>query len=196
MKPGDTLTFNERDVTTGGFEQGESYSGPSRVRDAKETKWYNRTLSWFGTGAIDGAAGDQGLSNDGGDFSIGKSKGPTWLARVWNFLRGWFWIFAFTGLGLAVLYFVVPATQPIIGMIWKWVTGILTLGMSWIYTHVKQSNILNSTQTTATNLQAAVDQFPSVIQALPPRQANEVGEGFTQGQKTAVIALHQQTHTV
>jgi hypothetical protein len=72
----------------------------------------------------------------------------------------------------------------------------LTAGLSWIVVHAKQGAALVEAKTTATTLQAAIDNFPTVIQALPARQPNEVGEGFTSGQKATVLTLHSQTHTV
>jgi hypothetical protein len=196
MKPGDTLTFNERDIQQGGFEQGESYAGPVRTKDATEKKWYGRWLSWMQGGAVEAAAGDQGIQTSDGDFSIGKSKGPSWLAKLWYSINNWFWVFVFLGLGSVVVYFIVPAARPIISMVGKWLLGIVTGGISWVALHLKQGAALVNTQATATSLQTAVDKFPSLVQALPARATNETGDGFTQGQKDSVISLHQQTHTV
>lgn len=193
MKPGDTLVLDEKDLITGGVDQHDSYEGPGRSRMASEKKWYDRGGSWFGLGGPEAAAGDKGINGD--DFQIGESRGPTIFARIWNSVKSIFWVLAFSGVGLVAVYFLVPAARPVISMIWKWVLGILTAGLSWIVVHAKQGAALVEAKTTATNLQAAVDNFPSLVQALPARQPNELGEGFTQGQKDTVVTLHQSTHT-
>jgi hypothetical protein len=174
-------------------------AGYARQRIVIEAKdgggWWNRTFSWFGQGGTEAATQHQGIQVDAkGGMSIGANKGTGVLERFWAWLRGAFWTVLIVGAVLLVvpaILVAIPATSGIGSVMLRVVASIFgPLGslVEWIRGKIVYQKPL-------TTLQAAVDAFPTLIQALPGRQPTDAGEGFTPAQKQAVLTIHSETHT-
>jgi len=117
MPPGTTIEITVDEGTTPMYE----YSEGETVGIGSD-KWFNRTLSFFGLGAVEGSVQDKGLLiNDSGSSGVmGRSEGFGILEKFWQWLKSIFWTLSFIGLGLVILLFI-PATSSIASMILRFI---------------------------------------------------------------------------
>ena len=195
LRDGDSITLTEREIATGGITQNDSITPASKTIEAKDGgAFYWRGLSWFGQGGPEAATQHQGLNFDknGELSSVGTNKGTGILERFWSWLKSVFWTVILIGLPLLFVGGLLVAYNPggigsYISRFVGWITGPIGAIFEFIHSHVTAKAPLAT-------LQAAVDNFPTLINALPSRAPADTGEGFTDGQKATVLTIHSNTH--
>lgn len=196
MKEGDSFTLSEKELVTGGLEQRDSITPATKAIDAKDSGWWNRTFSWWGQGGPEAATQHQGMSFDksGNIATIGANKGTGVLERFWDWVKSVFWLVVIGGFVILVGGGLLIAFNPggigsWVSRALGWITGPIGAIYEAIHAHVTAKAPLAA-------LQAAVDGFPGLIDALPSRDIAMSGEGFTDGQKKTVKTIHANTHTL
>ena len=103
------------------FSQGEKI-------EIQANKDYGRLLSWWGIGAPEAAAKDQGIDVQKGGLSAksGQVKGYGFLEQLWSRIKSILWFGSFTLIFLVILMFI-PATAPIAGGILRMFASIIPI---------------------------------------------------------------------
>ena len=118
---GGAIEIELEEGTTAGeeFHQGEKVT-------IEANKDYLRILSWFGLGATEAAAKDQGLdiSKGGLDTTAGQVHGYGALEQLWARVKSILWLGGFTLLALFIMMFI-PATAPIAAAILRVLASIV-----------------------------------------------------------------------
>ncbi|MFW6172384.1 MAG: hypothetical protein ACOC5T_01380 [Elusimicrobiota bacterium] len=142
MSEGDSVIVNLEEKQTP--EHKETVGSQGANVSMKSDRAYFRGLSWFGLGATEAAAKDQGFSGiqQGGEIveGAGQQKGYGILEQLWQWIKSVFWTLAFVGVVLAILAFV-PATAPFARAIWRVIAGLIpALGsfVEWLIGTKKQ----------------------------------------------------------
>ena len=105
LRPGEEI-----ELVIDNGEAGYRTKSEGKTTRISSKRSYWRVLSWFGLGATEAAAKDQGIQVPG--TSIGQQKGYGFLEQLWERIKSLFWFGLFGMLILVVLAFV-PATSTI-----------------------------------------------------------------------------------
>jgi hypothetical protein len=190
LRPGDTLTLDSHNATWGGWQRGESETGPIRDIKAKDTGTYNRFFSWFGMGANDAASQHQGMKVDPeGGFIGGSHRGTGILERAWAWAKDVFWVFAVGGVILLVLAFI-PATSGVASTILRMIASVFPV----IGSTTEKAISYFTAQKPLAQVVDGGEGFKKAIAALPERLPTESGENYTVGQKKQIKTIFQDEH--
>lgn len=166
--------------------------GPQYYRKVEIT----RGMSFFGKGAgevIDGQKPAQiqtgnapainitpfGIGAEQGADSkfIGGSGSATWLSRLWDSIKSWFWFGVFGIVALFILPIIFPVLKPFVALIWGGIKKVLTwlppfFGGLFEHLAAATNRVANS------DFVASGEQFKDSLSKL---------EGLTAEQKQAVL---------
>jgi len=110
------------------LEEGQTPEEEYRESPSMEVgteKVMHRFLSWFGLGATEAAVKDQGFVLEGEELTMaGQSKGYGFLEQLWSRIKSLFWVMSFGTIALVIMLFI-PATAPIVGMIFRGIAAII-----------------------------------------------------------------------
>jgi hypothetical protein len=108
-----------------GVAAGEEFYQGEKVK-IEANKDYARILSWWGLGATEAAAKDQGLDISKGGLTTvsGQVHGYGALEQLWSRIKSMLWLGGFTLLALFVMMFI-PVTAPIAGAILRGLASII-----------------------------------------------------------------------
>ena len=121
LEEGDSVVITTEEMKSEG-----SYESSGEGVAAKSDKHYLRVLSWFGLGATEAAAKDQGITNDGDETSIGQMKGYGWAEQLWTRIKSFFWTISFSILILIILTFV-PVVGPFAAIILRALASLIPI---------------------------------------------------------------------
>ena len=119
LQDGETLEVEISEDAVVDYERREGGSV-----DAEDSRFYARVLSWFGLGATEAAAQFQGIKEEDGTLTIGKSEGYGVLEKLWSRIKSLFWFMTF-GLGILLVLCFVPVVGPIARTIFRALAAVV-----------------------------------------------------------------------
>jgi len=196
MKSGDTLVIDEKDFTNQG-----SHTGQGTKIDVYDKNDYARIMSWFGLGATEAAAKNQGIGDINPKTGVpgytGENRGYGILEQAWERIKSFFvsifWILVI-GVGALLVLLLIPATAPFAAGILKGLASlvpILGAAVTWILAKFKWGTPLQQTITGQEAFKTALSTY-SLIPILQKYDSknNAIDALNAQSEiKTAILTL-------